>query len=79
MSLPAGQVADKIYLPAWRSILPRATGQQLMSHPERQYLFADGMQCIWLEFSELVKFSIKLMYHIVEVVITWKIPARECI
>ena len=33
MSLPAGQVADKIYLPVWTSNLARATGQPLMSHP----------------------------------------------
>ena len=34
MSLPTGQVADKIYLPAWTFNLPQATGQPLMSHPD---------------------------------------------
>ena len=33
MSLPAGQVADKIYLPTWIFNLSRETGQPLMSHP----------------------------------------------
>ena len=33
MSLPAGQIADKIYLPTWIFNLPWAPGQPLMSHP----------------------------------------------
>ena len=34
MNLPAGQVADKIYLPVWEFNLPWTTGQPLMSHPD---------------------------------------------
>ena len=33
MSLPTGQVADKVYLPRRIFTLPRATGQSFMSHP----------------------------------------------
>ena len=40
MNLPAGQVADKIYMPEWIFNLPRATGQPLMSHPANDE--ADG-------------------------------------
>ncbi len=48
MSLPAGQVADKIYLPTWIFNLPRATGQPLMSHPGWYNYSTQGSACLSL-------------------------------
>ena len=42
MSLPTGQVADKIDLPAWTFNLPWATGQPLMTHSVYVYIPGDS-------------------------------------